>query len=142
MSAQPEEGHTSEGVAPVDKGKGKAVQQQDVEMGENDEDDEEESEEEHDVRLPALWLLKLLGFPIRAILPPRPGQGRATEEHHHDDEEESDLEEIEMDNIVGSRTRGKVIDYAKAAAEHPEEDEDDEEDDEDFEAPEDEEMAQ
>lgn len=41
------------------------------------------------------------------------------------------MEEIDMDNIVSSRTRGKNIDYAEAAKELPEE-EDDEEDDEDF----------
>jgi len=37
-----------------------------------------------------------------------------------------------MDNIVGSRTRGKNIDYAQAAKELGAEDEDDEDDD-DFE---------
>ena len=36
-----------------------------------------------------------------------------------------------MDNIVGSRTRGKNIDYAQAAKTLPEDD-DDEEDDGDF----------
>jgi hypothetical protein len=41
------------------------------------------------------------------------------------------MEEIDEDNIVGSRTRGKEIDYAQAAKELEEEDEDDE-DDEDF----------
>lgn len=38
-----------------------------------------------------------------------------------------------MDNIVGSRTRGKNIDYAQAAKELGDEDDEDEEDDEDFE---------
>lgn len=42
------------------------------------------------------------------------------------------MEEIDTDNIVSSRTRGKEIDYAEAAKQFPEEDEDDE-DDEDFE---------
>jgi hypothetical protein len=43
------------------------------------------------------------------------------------------MEEIDTGNIVeGRRTRGKTIDFAKAAEELPEED-DDEEDDEDFE---------
>ena len=41
------------------------------------------------------------------------------------------MEEIDMDNIVGSRTRGKNIDFAEAAK-NMEEDEEDEEDDEDF----------
>ena len=39
-----------------------------------------------------------------------------------------------MDNILGRRTRGRNIDFAKAAEELPEDDEDDEEDD-DFEVP-------
>ena len=45
------------------------------------------------------------------------------------------MEEIDTSNIVGSRTRGKQIDYRKAAEEAKDElpDEDDEEDDEDFE---------
>lgn len=34
-----------------------------------------------------------------------------------------------MDNIVGSRTRGKEIDYAQAAKELADDDEDDEDDD-------------
>lgn len=45
--------------------------------------------------------------------------------------DEDNMEEIDTDNIVSSRTRGKNIDYAEAAKELPEED-DDEEDDDDF----------
>jgi hypothetical protein len=45
--------------------------------------------------------------------------------------------EIDLDNIVGRRTRGRQIDFAKAAEQLPEEDDEDEDDD-DFEAPEDE----
>lgn len=50
------------------------------------------------------------------------------------------MEEIDPENIIagGRRTRGRNIDFAKAAAELPEE-EDDEEDDEDFEEPNDDE---
>jgi histone chaperone CHZ-like protein len=44
------------------------------------------------------------------------------------------MEEIDLDNVIGQRTRGKVIDFAKAAEENPPEEDDDEEDDEDFEA--------
>lgn len=44
------------------------------------------------------------------------------------------MEEIDLDNVIGKRTRGKVIDFAKAAEENPAEEEDDEDDDEDFEA--------
>ena len=44
------------------------------------------------------------------------------------------MEDIDLDNIVGSRTRGKNIDYAQAAKDFPEEEDDEEdEDDEDFE---------
>lgn len=51
-----------------------------------------------------------------------------------DEPDEDNMEEIDMDNILGRRTRGRNIDFAKAAEELPEDDEDDEEDD-DFEAP-------
>ncbi|EMR68804.1 hypothetical protein MGN70_012391 [Eutypa lata] len=48
-----------------------------------------------------------------------------------DDNEEDGLEEIDLSNIVegGRRTRGRVIDWAKAAEENPAEDDDDDEDD-------------
>ena len=48
--------------------------------------------------------------------------------------DEDNMEEIDTDNIItdGRRTRGKAIDFAKAAEELPDEDEDDEDDD-DFE---------
>lgn len=51
------------------------------------------------------------------------------------------MQEIEEDNIIGSRTRGKVIDYAEAAQnmDEGELDDYDEDEDEDFEE-EDEEM--
>ncbi len=46
------------------------------------------------------------------------------------------MEEIDTSNIIsdGRRTRGRQIDFAKAAQELPEDD-DDEEDDDDFEEP-------
>ena len=44
------------------------------------------------------------------------------------------MEEIDLDNVVGRRTRGAQIDFAKAAEEHPA-DEEDEEDDDDFHPP-------
>ncbi len=45
------------------------------------------------------------------------------------------MEEIDPSNIItdGRRTRGRQIDFAKAAEELPEDEDDDEEDDEDFE---------
>jgi hypothetical protein len=42
------------------------------------------------------------------------------------------MEEIDLDNVIGRLTRGKVIDFAKAAEENPPEDDEDEEDDDDF----------
>ncbi|KAK4550844.1 hypothetical protein LTR36_000424 [Oleoguttula mirabilis] len=64
----------------------------------------------------------------------------ASEEEGEGEVEEPDednMEEIDMDNIVGSRTRGKNIDYAEAAKQmkeqNPEQaDDDDDEEDEDF----------
>lgn len=54
------------------------------------------------------------------------------------DTEEDGLEVIDLNNIVegGRRTRGQVIDFAKAAEQHPADD-DDEEDDDDFQPTED-----
>jgi len=60
-----------------------------------------------------------------------------------DEEDEDNMEEINTDNIIpsGRRTRGRNIDFAKAAAEMPADEDDDEDEDDDFEAPdEDEEM--
>ncbi|KAI9661408.1 MAG: hypothetical protein M1831_003141 [Alyxoria varia] len=99
-----------ESAAPIDKGKGKAVETaQDVNM----EDDEDESSSEESAP-----------------------EEQAGEEEEGGDEEEDDMAEIDMDNIVpeGRRTRGKNIDFAKAAQENPEEDEE-EDDDADFEEP-------
>jgi hypothetical protein len=45
--------------------------------------------------------------------------------------DDDNMEEIDTDNIVDSRTRGKEIDYAQAAKDLEDDDEDDE-DDEDF----------
>lgn len=49
------------------------------------------------------------------------------------------MDEIDLNNIVegGRRTRGRVIDFAKAAEENPVQGDDDDEDDDDFKAPED-----
>jgi hypothetical protein len=51
-----------------------------------------------------------------------------------DDVDEDNMEEIDLNNIVGRRTRGRQIDFAKAAQDLPEDD-DDEDDDDDFEEP-------
>lgn len=43
------------------------------------------------------------------------------------------MEEIDPENVLGKRTRGKVIDFAKAAKENPVEEDEDEDEDDDFE---------
>ncbi|KXT12590.1 hypothetical protein AC579_378 [Pseudocercospora musae] len=53
-------------------------------------------------------------------------------EEEPEEADEDNMEEIDMDNIVGSRTRGKNIDFAEAAKNMVEDDEDEEDDDEDF----------
>ncbi|KAL8709831.1 MAG: hypothetical protein Q9220_005447 [cf. Caloplaca sp. 1 TL-2023] len=89
----------------LNKGKGKAVDLgQDVSMGE---DDDESSDEE---------------------------TGAEEDEPEQAEEEEDDLQEINTDNIIGGRTRGKAIDYNKVdPADIQDDDEDD--DDDDFEDP-------
>ncbi|KAI1364208.1 histone chaperone domain CHZ-domain-containing protein [Xylaria arbuscula] len=49
-------------------------------------------------------------------------------------DEDDNMDEIDLNNIVenGRRTRGKVIDWAKAAEENPADDDDDEDDEDDF----------
>jgi len=54
-----------------------------------------------------------------------------------DEPDEDNMEEIDTSNIIadGRRTRGRNIDFAKAAEEFPEEEDEDEDDDDDFEEP-------
>ncbi|EON61719.1 hypothetical protein W97_00935 [Coniosporium apollinis CBS 100218] len=90
------------------KGKGKAVEEpQDMSM-DDDESSEESAAEDH-----------------ANILTARPAE--------EEDEDEDNMEEIDTDNILdtGRRTRGKEIDFAKAAQDDAAADEDDD-DDEDF----------
>ncbi|RKU47433.1 hypothetical protein DL546_008665 [Coniochaeta pulveracea] len=86
------------------KGKGKAAAQ-DTEMKDNntEEEDDDESDEAEE-------------------------EAETVEEA-----DEDNMEEINLDNVIGRRTRGKVIDFAKAAQENPADAEEDSEDDEDFE---------
>lgn len=60
---------------------------------------------------------------------------KADEKDDEDDDEEGDLIEIDEANIIlgGRRTRGKKIDYAKAAEDIPEDEDDDDEEEADFE---------
>ena len=50
------------------------------------------------------------------------------------------MEEIDQDNIMGRRTRGKNIDFAQAAKEM--DDDEDEDDDDDFEDPDNDKMEE
>ena len=51
-----------------------------------------------------------------------------------EEEDEDNMEEIDTENIIGSRTRGKNIDWNKAAEDNKDDlDDDDDDDDDDFE---------
>jgi len=91
------------GTSTVDKGKGKAAEPASHEMS-LDEDDSSSDDEVDETAAVA------------------------------DEPDDDNMEEIDTDNIIrdGRRTRGRKIDFAKAAEEHPEEDDEDEDDD-DFE---------
>ncbi|KAI0531975.1 histone chaperone domain CHZ-domain-containing protein [Xylaria digitata] len=51
-----------------------------------------------------------------------------------DADDDDNMDEIDLNNIVdgGRRTRGRVIDWAKAAEENPADDDDDDDDEDDF----------
>ncbi|CAF9937398.1 Histone H2A.Z-specific chaperone [Imshaugia aleurites] len=89
------------------KGKGKAADTpQDVSMGEDDSSSDEETGAEDESK------------------------------EEPEEEDEDNMEEIDTDNIIndGRRTRGKTIDFAKAAENAGDElDDDDDEEDDDFE---------
>jgi len=98
---------TSAGSIAEPKGKGKAQEPpHDVSMDEDDSSDEETGAEEEPPEEP-------------------------------EDEDPDNMEEIDMSNIInsGRRTRGKTIDFAKAAEAAGDDLDDDEDDDDDFEAP-------
>ncbi|KAI0472299.1 histone chaperone domain CHZ-domain-containing protein [Xylaria cf. heliscus] len=56
------------------------------------------------------------------------------EEVGDDADDDDNMDEIDLNNIVdgGRRTRGRVIDWAKAAQENPADDDDDDDDEDDF----------
>ncbi|KAL2107636.1 hypothetical protein VUR80DRAFT_4970 [Thermomyces stellatus] len=93
------------------KGKGKVAAEEqpvDTAMDEDDDDDDDDEDEDED---------------------DEGGDGA--------EEEDDGMEEIDQNNIIegGRRTRGRVIDFAKAAEENPAPADEDEDDDEDFQAP-------
>ncbi|CAK7263273.1 Histone H2A.Z-specific chaperone CHZ1 [Sporothrix epigloea] len=96
------------------KGKGKATAAEDDDMKDAHDDDDDNDDDEDD--------------------------GDAAENDEDDEEDgDEDLQQqgINLNNVIGRRTRGVVIDYAKAAAENPADEDEDEEDDGDFEEPDD-----
>lgn len=110
------------------KGKGKATE----EMAMDDDDSDETSDEvshTHTKKLPTSPA-RCTSFSTLRTNPWRAFQveGDADPE----DADEDNMEEIDTENIMGSRTRGKNIDYAEAAKNMEAEDDEDEEDDEDF----------
>jgi hypothetical protein len=125
-----------EAQQPIEKGKGK--------MPEPDamEEDEEESEEDEEVSFTLDLLCKTIANrsrrskeKVRTLYKATAAQEHWLTSHFEAEPEEPDednMEEIDMDNIVGTRTRGKNIDYAEAAKQLGEEDDDDDEEDEDF----------
>ncbi|KAL9632312.1 MAG: hypothetical protein Q9164_005394 [Protoblastenia rupestris] len=111
------------------KGKGKA-EPQDVSMGEEDSSSDEETGAEDDAPEARMFYSNYLQSHVARI------SVRLTLRHGTAEEDDEDnMEEIDTDNIVSSRTRGKSIDWNKAAEENKDDlDDDDDDDDEDFEA--------
>lgn len=69
---------------------------------------------------------------VRAIRNARVAHALTISAGEPEEADEDNMEEIDMDNIVSSRTRGRSnVDYAEAAK-NMEADDDDEEDDDDF----------
>ncbi|KAH9908079.1 hypothetical protein F4778DRAFT_461274 [Xylariomycetidae sp. FL2044] len=93
----------TQAVEPKGKGKGPATEEPKDNAMDEDDDDEDEEED--------------------------------AEGDDGDEDAEDGMDEIDLNNIVegGRRTRGRVIDWAKAAEENPAEDDDDDEDEDDFE---------
>ncbi|CAD6582225.1 MAG: hypothetical protein ASARMPRED_000905 [Alectoria sarmentosa] len=106
-NTNPTHGGNVSGPAAEGKGKGKATEATtDVSMGEDDSSSDEETGAEDESK------------------------------EEPEEEDEDNMEEIDTDNIIndGRRTRGKSIDFAKAAEEAGDElDDDDDEEDDDFE---------
>ncbi|KAH9867664.1 Histone H2A.Z-specific chaperone [Plenodomus lingam] len=123
MSAQPEN-HQMEGVQdPTTKSKGKGRAQEGDAMEEsNDDDSSDESGAEDQAG-------EGTQYSYEHVQPP-------TDIAKVEEPDEDNMEEIETDNILTSRTRGKNIDFAKANQELGDDDEED--DDEDFVDPDDE----
>jgi hypothetical protein len=117
----------------VDKGKGKA---QDTVEESGDDSSDESGVEDHVIILPSYtrWH-KLLTSDNRPLVRRNPLHRNilrllTCEAAEPEEDDNDNMEEIDPSNIIGSRTRGKNIDFTKANAELGEDE--DEEDDEDF----------
>ncbi|KAI0900853.1 hypothetical protein F4806DRAFT_450127 [Annulohypoxylon nitens] len=99
----PQDGSATAAAEQPLKGKGKSTAEEPVDTTMDEDDDDDDEEEE---------------------------EGEGGEEDADDN-----MDEIDLNNIVdgGRRTRGRVIDWAKAAQDHPAEEEDDEDDEDDYE---------
>ena len=132
------------------KGKGKATDApHDVSMGEDDDSSDEETGAEDDVCPSPLPTSCPLGRTANAFHSQSKEERKPlhypTNTPQHiantgattaEEEDQDNMEEIDTDNIIsdGRRTRGKSIDFAKAAEEAGDElDDDDDEEDDDFE---------
>jgi len=146
------------------KGKGKAadIAPHDVSMGEEEDSSDEETGAEDEVcssiysYLSGTYSTGLTTHESRRLrhvrllqtvhhTPRRPVLLTLATASLAEEEDEDNMEEIDTDNIIndGRRTRGKSIDFAKAAENAGDElEDDDEEDDEDFEGGEDEGMQE
>ena len=135
--------NTSE-TPTFDKGKGKATADptsHDMSMGEEEDSSSEEEIDEASVRKyfetqehQLTRIIQTAEVGTSNSLPFSIASGSHTYYDTVDDVDEDNMEEIDTSNIVGRRTRGRQIDFAKAAQDLPEDDED-EEDDDDFEEP-------
>lgn len=117
----------------VDKGKGKAPQPPVEEPTDDDSSDESGAEAEV-CFAPTLQFsaqpTNMMGIGRRYALADAMEMRFAWLTSNAAEPEDDDtMEEIDTSNIVQSRTRGKTIDYAKAAEELPEEDDDEDDDD-------------
>lgn len=110
----------------------------------DDDDEEDESEEDEEVsNIPPPLVGRFTNYRTRTMKSPKVNNKSSSLLHivytnrcigaAEEDADEDNMEEIDLDNIVGSRTRGKNIDYAQAAKDlEGQEDDEDDEDDDDF----------
>ena len=141
-------------VASKGKGKAAAENVQDLAMDEDDDDDDEDEDEEVSGQIPSRMIRGTMyaGSELTSCAGARGRYAAAhltymplpyavltnvTADNDDDEDDEDGLDEIDLNNIVdgGRRTRGRVIDFAKAAEENPADDDDDEDEEDDYQPP-------